>query len=575
MPSDDDLRPLLQSVADSSDGKLTFRATTSTDFGNERGLTLSRSPNPLYVFTLTEDSEPATTFVAFTLALDGTRRPATRAEALGKSLAETDGKLFELNPFLLVYDYSGQRLLAVSAIELFDAFAKHVAVTAVPHSGSSAFSLSPNFEHGTISMYANLQKPTVWATAATGADMSIEHLTSFLLRVAQETQVKSAEVPQIVSACRARIAAAPALSASPSISAAVAASPDDFAQLDPLDDAVQVDDRLWQMILRAIATYAGVILVGPPGTGKSALIRKAVATLSESRQAEGHAGIREPLWATPDESWTSRELIGGETVSENEIVFRPGWVLRAIADDRWLVLDEANRGDLDRIFGALLTWLAGGTVAVGVESAAEGAKTIELAWTSGASRVEVIEGPSGKPGKIRYLASESDWKLLGTYNALDAQRVFRIGAALGRRFVRIPIPPVSPNDFVSILARQAEDLPAALRQKIAGLYAAHYEDEVTRVGPALFLGMCPYLRSATKAAPTAKETNGESGQADDGPALAVSGETLSEAYVLNVGTLLAQLEEPDFDQLAQRIAGSAALTQEEIAWVGQMMLALA
>jgi hypothetical protein len=50
---------------------------------------------------------------------------------------------------------------------------------------------------------------------------------------------------------------------------------------------------------------------------------------------------------------------------------------------------------------------------------------------------------------------------------------------------------------------------------------------------------------------------------------------LSEAYVLNLGTLLAQLEEPDFEQLAYRIQASSALPQKEIEWVGVMMRALA
>ena len=199
--------------------------------------------------------------------------------------------------------------------------------------------------------------------------------------------------------------------------------------------------------------------------------------------------------ATPDESWTSRELIGGETVAEGEIVFRPGWVLRAIAEDRWLVLDEANRGDLDRIFGALLTWLAGEDVVVGVESSAEDAKLIELGWTSGQSRVETVEGIDERRGAIRYLAGEN-WRLLGTYNALDTQRVFRIGAALGRRFVRVPIPAISPSLFNQVLQRRAGDLPEELRTKIGLLYDAHYQEEVTRLGHALFLGMCSYLRAA-------------------------------------------------------------------------------
>jgi hypothetical protein len=582
MPADDYLRQVLDEIAVSSEGKLTFTSTTAVAFAKECGLSLSRSTNPLYVFSLTTDIGKTQTFIAFTLSLDGAKRPATRAEALGKSIAETDGKLFELNPFLLVYDYVGQRLLAVSAIELFDAFAQHASTTVIPYSGTSSFSLSPNFEHGTISMYATLGKPVVWKTSSTAEALTFSSLSSFLLQTKRETSDKQANIPEIVRACQERLAALPMSPASVSVS--TSALSNIFASLNPNDNSLRVDDRILRMILNAIQSYSGVILVGPPGTGKSALIRKAIGTLSESRQADGMPGLREPLWATPDESWTSRELIGGETVSGSEIVFRPGWVLRAIAEDRWLVLDEANRGDLDRIFGALLTWLSGGTVAVGVESAAQGAKTIELAWTSGSSGVQIIEGSGDEPGKIQYLASEADWKLLGTYNALDAQRVFRLGAALGRRFVRIPIPPVAVGEFKLILEERAADLPETLRNQIALLYEAHYENEVTRVGPALFLGMCPYIRSAQKTYGGIEieseqhvlgdeETGGDQEVSED--IWNKSGMIIGEAYLLNMGTLLAQLEEPDLNQLAQSIQASGVMSSEEVEWVIRMIRALA
>lgn len=320
--------------------------------------------------------------------------------------------------------------------------------------------------------------------------ISIEDLAAFLRRVAQATSARIEDTPAIVDAIRARLAAGPGGSRAgiaTSIVQALGTMDSEYAQLESRDAAVQVEDRLWQIILAAIASSAAVILVGPPGTGKSALVRKAIGTISANRQADGLAGIKPPLWATPDESWTSRELIGGETVAEGTIVFRPGWVLRAIAEDRWLVLDEANRGDLDRIFGALLTWLAGGHVAVGVESSAEDARQVELGWTAGPSRVQTVERIADKrPGAIRYLAGE-DWRLLGTYNALDAQRVFRIGAALGRRFVRVPIPPISPGLFRQVLQNHAGDLDDELLVKISLLYEAHYINEITRLGPALFL----------------------------------------------------------------------------------------
>jgi MoxR-like ATPase len=593
MPNDDALRGLFEGLASSS-ARLTFRATTSTALAKELGIRLALSRNPVYVFTVTEDLGEEVTFVAFTLSLDGNKRPATRAEALGKSLAASDGQLFEFNPFLLVYDYTGDRLMAVSAIDLFGAFAEHASSKALSYSDSSSFSLTPNFQRSTIFMYAEVHEPTVWATSTEAADLSEDALIDFLHRVARQTTSRSNEVGRIVAAIDTRLATLPAPPL-PSDSVDAEKAPDgvqfEYANVDARDGAVQIEDRIWRMILGAISSSAAVILVGPPGTGKSALLRKAVGTISANRQASGSTGIKSPLWATPDESWTSRELIGGETVAEGDIVFRPGWVLRAIAEDRWLVLDEANRGDLDRIFGALLTWLAGGSVVVGVESSAEDARLVELGWTPGDSFVETVDRDGDRPGAIRYLAGK-DWKLLGTYNALDSQRVFRIGAALGRRFVRVPIPPISPNLFNRVLEDQAGDLSPGLLDKIKSLYGAHYHEEVTRLGPALFLGMRNYLRTALQSdeesarrvggspAPAA-QTNGDESGVTHEPAPAANGtidamqSSLSEAYVLNLGTVLAQLEEEDFEQLAHRIRESSALTEEEIEWVSEMIRALA
>ena len=321
--------------------------------------------------------------------------------------------------------------------------------------------------------------------------------------------------------------------------------------------------------------------------------------------------------------------MGGETVSENEIVFRPGWVLRSIAENRWLVLDEANRADMDRIFGGLLTWLSGGTVSLGLESTKEDARRIELGWKTGTSqRIETDADETTVPrkaGSIRYLAGQ-DWRLLGTYNALDAQRVFRFGAALGRRFVRVPIPAAEPDLFALALQEQAADLPDFVRNRLLRLYAAHYATEATRLGPALFLSMCRYVRaskdtraeSAMESSDDAAETpvvlpaavqigggggTGVTAPAGESPAASplppdgggdgsraeqsasetssasLSAETFSqifaEAYVVNAGTWLAHLEERDLRELETRVVGTGVMDAAEWDWLKTMILALA
>jgi hypothetical protein len=119
--------------------------------------------------------------------------------------------------------------------------------------------------------------------------------------------------------------------------------------------------------------------------------------------------------------------------------------MNCIRDDRWLVLDETNRADMDKIMGPVLTWLSEQEVEI-ARTRPTGGQPIHLGWAdSPESRVSTEDGPEGA---IRYLAGK-DWRLLGTYNPQDAQRVFRFGQALSRRFVLVPIPALLPDSSPS------------------------------------------------------------------------------------------------------------------------------
>lgn len=598
MANDEKLRNLLANIADNSNGQLSFNVTTASQLSKEVGVKFARSPNAIYVFKFKNKFGTPVTVVAFTLTLDGSVRPATRAEALGNSLHLSQGVLFEYNPVLLVYDYVGERLLAVPAINLFAAFTEYASKNTVPYSDSAFFSLSPNFQNGTISMYAEVRAPEVWSVSATGAGLTQESLTSFLVNAVDASETLKPDVPAIIAAVAARINASAStakISTTSTGASSLVSTSEASSSGDTFDGAVQIDDRLWKMIVNAINSSPATILVGPPGTGKSALVRKAVQTLNLDWQRAGRESVKAPLWATPDESWTARDLIGGETVVEGELTFRPGWVLRSIVEGRWLILDEANRGDLDRIFGALLTWLSGGTVTVGMESNDFNARRIELGWTLGKSRVEVMPETQSESGVIRYLAGE-DWRIIGTYNALDSQRVFRLGAALGRRFLRIPIPPVTPYLFDTALASREPTLPKQIRDRITLLYSAHFIDDVTRLGPAQFLEMCKYIKSSIEDETLTNYGHSEPLSSTDQPgenSIPYDSESstnsidvqaiikpevttaLCEAYVLNVGVQLAQLEEPDFNRLAERLLTTDLFSENDIAWLREMIKALA
>ncbi|HSR94638.1 MAG TPA: AAA family ATPase [Solirubrobacterales bacterium] len=333
-----------------------------------------------------------------------------------------------------------------------------------------------------------------------------------------------------------------------------------------------VDDRIRRAIRFSISTTSAVLLVGPPGTGKTALLMEVIDEIQAEPSRFGFDGaIGEPMIVTPEESWTAREIIGGITIAENDSLrFRDGHLLRAIRGDRWLVLDEANRADLDKIFGVMLTWLSDQEVDLGPVSTAPDAPSVCLGWSpEAASRVETIVENSDSDGggdgvevPIRYLAGH-DWRLLGTYNALDAQRVFRFGQALGRRFLRVPVPPIDPYLFAEAAQPLLVKLNADARRAVTDLYAAHYEAEETQLGPALFMRIPDYVIVGLDAVSSGSQGDGEVPIA----AAEYAKELLSEAYLVNVGAFLARYDESSLEQLGERIVKSGALSEPEWKWV--------
>lgn len=317
---------------------------------------------------------------------------------------------------------------------------------------------------------------------------------------------------------------------------------------EPAEDvSIVVDARTERMLRRSVERYPCVLLVGPPGTGKGTLVRWLVNEVAAGPVEFGFAAdfSPNPMWRTPDESWSAFDLVGGLAPDEDaHLRWSNGLLLDAVAEHRWLVLDETNRADLDKIMGPLLTWLSGQEVEVG-RADPHGGSPIHLGWAdSPASVATASDAAKGEP--TSFLAGR-DWRLLGTYNPQDAQRVFRMGQALSRRFVVVPIPALTPGQFETFLSDTYLELSDDARTSIVALYSAHYEKPETLLGPAIFLRLADYLIGA--------------GENDE------LSEQVAEAYVANVGKFISAFDDVIFEALGTRVVeDEQAMTREQWEW---------
>ncbi|QKR00675.1 AAA domain-containing protein [Metallosphaera tengchongensis] len=201
----------------------------------------------------------------------------------------------------------------------------------------------------------------------------------------------------------------------------------------PLDEALKLaegrikeevylpEPKTLNLILSSLRT-GNILLVGPPGVGKTEIATILADSLCDDNEK-----------ATANALWTRRDLIGGESIRNGNVVWKMGILMRAYlktSDSLFpVVLEEINRADIDKAFGEFFTMF----------SSADPMK-----WRVPQSLIEEIRSYSSVQGELKELlnALERDsqerrlsrMRIIATMNLKDVRNLYQIGDALTRRF---------------------------------------------------------------------------------------------------------------------------------------------
>ena len=164
--------------------------------------------------------------------------------------------------------------------------------------------------------------------------------------------------------------------------------------------------------------------------------------------------------------------------------FHQGKFLEAISEDKWLIIDEINRADIDKAFGPLFTVLSGQDVELPYKINNNSIKICN--WDNNFSKFE--------ESKSTYYIGRN-WRIIGTMNIADKDSLFDLSYAFMRRFMFVDVDLPLKEDYLNLIRNWAIDLDDYYVDNLIQLYELV---NIRKIGPAIFKDMIEYIKFRCK-----------------------------------------------------------------------------
>ncbi|MHA1762688.1 MAG: AAA family ATPase, partial [Promethearchaeota archaeon] len=237
-------------------------------------------------------------------------------------------------------------------------------------------------------------------------------------------------------------------------------------------------------IISALLANKNVILTGPPGSGKTTLAMELADFFNKKGINKGFI----PTTATSD--WSAFETIGGYfPESDAKLKFNRGLFLEAIKENKWLIIDEINRAEIDKALGELHTVISG--------------QSVLLPFKEGGKRIKIIPGNEDidEEENVEIYQIDPCWRIIGTMNSYDKSFLYTLSYALMRRFSFIDISIPDDEDYNNLIDDKLQKITSfddairnALRSSIKEIInSLSRENKIREIGPAIILDTIDYI----------------------------------------------------------------------------------